>query len=114
MGGEWTATTLGECVRFVSGGTPPKSNAAFWGGNIPWVSAKDMKTFWVDESQDMLTNEGAAAATSFAPEGSTLLLVRGMTLHNDIPIVRVRRASTFNQDVKAVLPKSNVLISTQN
>lgn len=109
MAGEWIATTLGNCVRFVSGGTPSKSNDEFWGGNIPWVSAKDMKTFWVDETEDLLTAQGAAAATFLAPEGSTLLLVRGMTLHNDIPIVRVRQASTYNQDVKAVLTKPDVL-----
>ncbi|HRI90512.1 MAG TPA: restriction endonuclease subunit S [Accumulibacter sp.] len=109
MAGEWIATTLGDCVRFVSGGTPSKGNDEFWGGNIPWVSAKDMKTFWVDETEDLLTAKGVEASTFLAPEGSTLLLVRGMTLHNDIPIVRVRQASTYNQDVKAVLPKPDVL-----
>jgi type I restriction enzyme S subunit len=29
-----------------------------------------------------------------------------MTLHNDIPICRVRQTSAFNQDVKAVLPRT--------
>jgi type I restriction enzyme, S subunit len=91
-------------VRFISGGTPSKGNSDYWGGYIPWVSAKDMKNFWVNDTEDMLTAEGAESATSLVPSGSTLLLVRGMTLHNDIPIVRVRRPSTFNQDVKAVMP----------
>jgi type I restriction enzyme S subunit len=62
-----------------------------------------MKTFWIDASEDRLTPEGVAAATWLAPPRSTLLLVRGMTLHNDIPIARIRRESAFNQDVKAVV-----------
>jgi type I restriction enzyme S subunit len=93
MAGEWQVTTLGNCVKFISGGTPSKADATLWGGSIPWFSAKDMKSFWVDDSEDLLTNEGGKAATSLVPAGSTLLLVRGMTLHNDIPIVRVRRPS---------------------
>ncbi len=109
MAGEWVTTTLGDCVRFVSGGTPPKSKVSLWNGSTPWITAKDMKSFWVDDSEDMLSATGAEAATSIVPAGSTLLLVRGMTLHNDIPIVRVRRPSTFNQDVKAVLPKEGLL-----
>ena len=29
---------LGEICAFQSGGTPSKSNAEYFGGNIPWVS----------------------------------------------------------------------------
>ncbi len=31
---------LGELVSISSGGTPSKSDASFWGGTVPWVSAK--------------------------------------------------------------------------
>lgn len=109
MAGDWKETELGNCIRFVSGGTPSKGNPAFWGGSTPWISAKDMKTFWINNSEDLLTEEGMAAATVLVPPRSTLVLVRGMTLHNDVPIVRVRRQSAFNQDVKAALPKEGVV-----
>jgi type I restriction enzyme S subunit len=109
MADDWMDASLGDCVKFVSGGTPSKGTQTFWGGSTPWISAKDMKTFWVDDSEDMLTKEGVDAATALVPPRSTLILVRGMTLHNDVPIIRVRRQSAFNQDVKAVVPKTGII-----
>jgi type I restriction enzyme S subunit len=108
MGGEWQSTTLGACVRFISGGTPSKAQPGYWGGDLPWVTAKDMKRFWVDRTEDQLTPIGAREANFIAPAGSTLILVRGMTLHSNVPIVRVRRDVAFNQDVKAAIPHRGI------
>jgi len=43
---------LGTCGSWSSGGTPSKKNEAFWGGDIPWVSPKDMKVELIDNSID--------------------------------------------------------------
>lgn len=96
---------LGDVVTLVSGSTPSKANPDFWGGTTPWISAKDMGDFWIEDAEDHLTEAGVAAASRLVPEGTVLLLARGMTLHKRVPICRVTRPSTFNQDVKAVLPK---------
>lgn len=91
-----------------SGGTPSKSNPAFWGGSIPWLSAKDMKTARIFDTEDHVTALGAANGTRLAKEGATLLLVRGMTLLSDVPICSAGRDLTFNQDVKALVAKPGV------
>lgn len=91
-----------------SGGTPSKSNPAFWGGSIPWLSAKDMKTARIYDTEDHVTALGAANGTRVAKEGATLLLVRGMTLLSDVPICSAGRDLTFNQDVKALVAKPGV------
>lgn len=109
MNSEWQPRPLGECVTFLSGNTPSKSNSDYWGPGTPWISAKDMKSFWVEASQDTLTPAGTKEASRIVPAGTTLLLTRGMTLHNDVPIVRTRHPAAFNQDVKAVIPKNGVL-----
>jgi type I restriction enzyme S subunit len=106
MAGEWTETTLGTIVEFQSGGTPSKDRAEFWGGSIPWVSAKDMKQFRLDDTEDHVTKEGAANGTKVIPVGTVLLLVRGMTLLSDVPICIANRSMAFNQDVKALRPTS--------
>ncbi len=103
MIGEWTTGRLGDCVRLQSGGTPSKSRTDFWTGDIPWVSAKDMKSYWIEDSEDHLSEAGVNAAARIVERGTTLLLVRGMTLHKDVPISRIRRPAAFNQDVKAAL-----------
>lgn len=99
---------LGNFVTLVSGSTPSKANPDFWGGTTPWISAKDMGDFWIEDAEDHLTEAGVAAASRLVQEGTVLLLARGMTLHKRVPICRVTRPSTFNQDVKAVLPKKGL------
>jgi type I restriction enzyme, S subunit len=107
MAGEWRETTLGEVTDFISGGTPSKGNPAYWGGLVPWVSAKDMKQFCLVDTEDHLTEKGVSG-TKLAPAGTTLLLVRGMTLLNDVPICVTRQAVAFNQDIKALRAKPGV------
>ncbi|QXP83781.1 DUF559 domain-containing protein [Methylococcus sp. Mc7] len=93
---------------FLSGGTPSKSRADYWNGSIPWVSAKDMKQFRLEDSEDHVTEAGASNGTRLAPAGSVLLLVRGMTLLNDLPICVINKPMTFNQDVKALRLNTHV------
>ena len=104
---EWTATELGDLAKFVSGGTPSKGNADFWGGNEPWISGKDLKQHYISKSVDMLSTEGFKHAKK-APKGATLILVRGMTLLKDFPVGYATREVAFNQDLKALIPKANI------
>ena len=108
MADEWIDSTLGGVADFLSGGTPSKSRPEYWGGTIPWVSAKDMKRFRLDDTEDHLTEFGAANGSKLVPPGTVLLLARGMTLLNDVPICVTGQAMTFNQDVKALRPKPGV------
>lgn len=109
MAGEvWQSRTLDECATFGSGGTPSKGRADFWTGTIPWVSAKDLKVFRLHDAEDHVTAEAIDAGSRLAPAGSIFLLVRGMTLHNDVPICVAMRDMAFNQDIKALTPKSGV------
>ena len=108
MAGEWKETTLGECAQWLSGGTPFKGNEAFWSGPIPWVSAKDMKSFRLHDAEDHISPIAVGNGGKLVPAGTILLLVRGMTLHNDVPICMVTREMAFNQDIKALRPAKNV------
>lgn len=108
MAGEWSETTLGNVTDFLSGGTPSKDRLDYWTGSVPWVSAKDMKRFRLDDTEDHVSEDGVASGTKLVPAGSVLLLARGMTLLNDLPICVISRPMTFNQDVKALRPKPHV------
>ncbi len=102
---EWEPTTLGALVRLQSGGTPSKANPEYWSGPIPWVSAKDMKRFFLDDAEDHISAAAVKDGAKLAPVGTVLMLTRGMTLLRDIPICVLRSEMSFNQDVKALLPK---------
>jgi type I restriction enzyme S subunit len=108
MRSRWTESTLGSIADFVSGGTPSKAAPHYWGGTIPWVSAKDMKRFRLEDSEDHLTDRGLANGTRLVPAGTALLLTRGMTLLHDVPVCIANRPMTFNQDVKALCPRKGV------
>ena len=109
MAGEvWQRRTLEQCATFLSGGTPAKSRADYWTGSIPWVSAKDLKVFRLHDAEDHVTADAIDAGSRLVPAGSIFLLVRGMTLHNDIPICVAMCEMAFNQDIKALIPKAGV------
>jgi type I restriction enzyme, S subunit len=99
---------LGDIADFKSGGTPSKSNPRFWGGEYPWVSAKDLKSSEIVDSIDKLTKAGFEVS-NIAPKDSILMLVRGMTLFKDVPICLAGKELAFNQDIKALEIKNGVV-----
>jgi len=111
MSSEWQTFQLGEVTKFSSGSTPTKQDPDFWNGEIPWVSAKDMKSFYLSGSEDKITEQALLEGAKIAKKGSVLLLTRGMTLLNDVPICLLRRDCSFNQDVKAIQAGSPALTS---
>ena len=103
-----TLARVGDLAHFLSGGTPSKGEPEYWCGLIPWVSAKDMKSLRLYDAEDHLTETGAANGTRLVEPGSILMLVRGMTLHNDLPICLAMNKLSFNQDVKALVARPDV------
>lgn len=103
----WQHRPLSECARFVSGGTPNKDTPEFWGGDLPWITAKDMKELRLNGAGLSLTDAGKEEAR-VVPAGSILVLTRGMTLLKDLPVCIANTDVTFNQDVKALLPAEDI------
>ncbi|WP_236737444.1 restriction endonuclease subunit S [Mycolicibacterium llatzerense] len=101
------SVALKDAGRWLSGGTPRTSEPSFWGGELPWISAASLKSFYVDESDRSLTEAGAAVATNIVPAGSVLLVVRGMSLKTEFRFGVAQRSVAFGQDCKAILPKIN-------
>lgn len=105
---EWGIESLGSVGRWFSGGTPSMSNGAFWGGEIPWVSAKDMKVSRLNDSLLHVTEKAIGNGTRLAPPGSILMVVRGMILAHTLPVALAARSVAFNQDMKALVVHSGI------
>ncbi|MGB5950235.1 MAG: restriction endonuclease subunit S [Parvibaculum sp.] len=103
----WKSVALSELATFHSGGTPNKERSSFWGGPIPWVTVKDMKAMRLNGVGESLTEEGANTVR-VVPAGTVLVLVRGMGLFKDLPVVLCDGPVTFNQDIKALVAKEGV------
>lgn len=103
----WEIRSLSSLAKFHSGGTPRKTERDYWGGARPWVTVKDMKSLRFAGTTYSLTDEGANTLRT-VPKGSILVLVRGMTLFKDLPVMLCDRPVTFNQDIKALVPLAGI------
>jgi len=102
MKSEWEYRRLGELVSFSSGGTPSKKRIDYWNGDIPWISAKTLKSEKITSSDLFITPSGLSSGSKIAPKGSILLLTRGSGLFNDLPVGMVESEVAFNQDIKCL------------
>lgn len=109
MESSWKTYKLGDLTKWSSGGTPKKSEASYWGGDIPWISASSMDGHLYSDSKLRITNKGLANGSRLAPKNSILLLVRGSILHQKIQVGLATKPVAFNQDVKCLVPDEEIL-----
>jgi type I restriction enzyme S subunit len=98
-----SVSPLAETASFISGGTPSKSVPGYWGGTFPWVSPKDMKKTVISDSQDRIAElVFEESSLKKIPEGTILIVVRGMILAHTVPLGITAREVAINQDIKAI------------
>lgn len=106
----WTLAPLAEIGLWSGGGTPSKRNPAYWeGGDIPWVSPKDMGPPQLSRTQDKITrlaSEETAART--LPAGSIAFVVRSGVLNRTLPISLVPFEAAYNQDMRVLTPAAGL------
>ncbi len=106
---DWPRIRLQAHFEIFGGGTPAKDVPTYWGGEIPWVSPKDMKQSVISTAQDSITPEAVLrSATRVVPPGSLLLVVRSGILKHSIPSGVSSVPVAINQDMKAFVPSAHV------
>lgn len=109
--GHWEIAPIKYLVRMESGGTPDKANTEYWDGDIPWASAKDLKTEKLQDTEDHISDkavqDGAAHVIS---EPSILIVVRGMILAHTLPVTVNCVPTSINQDLKALHPNERLTV----
>jgi type I restriction enzyme S subunit len=106
----WSRLALSDLGDWTGGGTPSKKVAAFWeGGTIPWLSPKDMKSLWIYDTQDHITEAAVAgsAAKRFA-KNSIAIVVRSGILSHTLPVAFVGCEGTANQDMRVLTPRAEL------
>jgi len=109
MANSWKTLKLGDVTKWSSGGTPKKSEASYWDGEIPWISASSMEGHLYTDSKLKITEAGLANGSRLAPKNSILLLVRGSILHQKMQVGLTTRPVAFNQDVKCLVADEEYL-----
>lgn len=104
----WDNCTLGSACDWFSGGTPSKQNDAWWKGNVPWLSPKDMKVFEMSDTSEHVTQLAAISGSKIMPAKTVFIVIRGMILAHSFPVVLSSTDFCFNQDIKAVAGRGDL------
>jgi type I restriction enzyme S subunit len=104
----WAVRALSQVCRIVSGGTPKRSEAAYWGGDVPWYSIKDAPPDgepWVNFTSEHISQAGLdGSAATLVPVGCTIISARGTVGRLGL----VARPMAFNQSCYGLLPSDKV------
>ena len=72
---KWEVVKLPDIAELKNGGTPPKAKSKYWeGGKIPFVTAADLTTLYIDNGRTFLTEEGLASGKTVICEEGDLLI----------------------------------------
>lgn len=104
---EWPMVKLGGIARFVSGGTPDRSNKAYYLGQIPWISGADISDSGHVQIRRRITEEAAEQSATSVVESGTLLLVTRTSIGK---IALAPKDLAFSQDITGIFPNDAVIL----
>ncbi|HBC3511455.1 restriction endonuclease subunit S [Vibrio parahaemolyticus] len=98
----WEWCSLSSLGHFFGGKTPSKSNSSFWGGDVLWVTPKDMKRTHIDDSEDKITQAGVDSGLALVEVNSLMCVTRSGILRRHFPVALAKKQCTVNQDLKVL------------
>jgi type I restriction enzyme S subunit len=107
---EWNdAKKLREIVKIVGGGTPSRRVEHYYTGKIPWATSKDIKTLYLSDTEEHVTEEAIQlSATNIVPEGTVLVVVKSKILAHSLPVSINQVPMCFGQDIKGLIPIKSI------
>lgn len=101
----WAFFRLSQVAAIRGGCTPSMAKSVFWGGDIPWVSPKDMHNGLITNSELKVTAKALTETSlELVPVGSILIVGRSGILKRKLPAQITGVPCTINQDLKALTP----------
>lgn len=99
------------CREIYGGGTPSKSHPEYYeGGEIPWITSKDMKTDILIDSQIHINEDGVANSTArIVPKNSVIMVIRSGILKHTLPVAINAVPVTVNQDLKVFVAGNRIV-----
>ena len=102
----WEVHELGDLAsKIVGGGTPPRNEATYWNGNIPWATVKDLKGVRLSATQEYISQSGLDKSSCKLIPSHTLILASRMAVGKAVVF---NKDVAINQDLKAFYPKDTL------
>mgnify|MGYP002508256600 CR=1 FL=1 len=106
---DWEDTTIGECCRLGSGGTPSKSHSEYYeNGDIPWLKTGEIDWNDIYDVEERITNEGVEnSSAKIFPAESVVVAMYGMGVTRGKAAI-IKIPTTTNQAVCILQPNKKL------
>ncbi|ART80495.1 restriction endonuclease subunit S [Oceanisphaera avium] len=104
----WNVGKIQDCCKRVeSGGTPKRSESAYWSGDIKWLSSGEVRDVIVLDTKEKITKLGLdKSSAKLWPQGTTVVAMYGATAGQ---VCLLADEMTANQACCALIPKENYM-----
>jgi len=100
----WEIKTLDEVATVFAGGTPSRSNPAYYDGSVPWVKSGEVNKRLIYRTEETISELAVKESSAkWAKRGSVLVAMYGATAGK---VAKLMIDATLNQAVSAVNRKS--------
>lgn len=105
----WQVVKLGDICEIASGGTPSRSNLAYWNGDIPWVKTGEINYNIITDTEEKITKEGLKNSSArMIPAGTLLMAMYGQGVtRGRVAILGIDAA--INQACAAIYTSENII-----
>ncbi len=107
--GHWGIGSIRWLTRRYSGGTPDKTNLAYWeDGTIPWLNSGAVNDRVIREPSTYITADAFSnSSAKWIPEGSLVMALAGQGKTKGM-VAQLAIPSTCNQSMAAIIPGSEI------
>jgi type I restriction enzyme, S subunit len=106
----WKTVKLGDVCELIGGGTPSKKNAAYYGGDIPWATVRDMHSDELSKTEHRITELGLENSSSKVIPANNIVIASRVGLGK---VCLLNQSTAINQDLRGVIPKQPSTINVR-
>ena len=106
--GEWVSDSLGNIFETTSGGTPSRTEKAYWNGDVPWVTTSLVDFSVITSAEEFITSKGLKnSSAKIFPKGTVLMAMYGQgKTRGQVALLGIKAAT--NQACAAILPRKDI------
>ena len=93
---------LGDVCDIIGGGTPSKSKASYYYGDIPWATVRDMSFDEISSTQHKITKLGLKKSSSNLIPKNNIIIASRVGLGK---VCILKQDTAINQDLRGIIPK---------
>jgi len=106
----WRGKNLGDICVIIGGGTPSKGKTAFYSGDIPWATVRDMRQEVITTTEFKVTKEAIInSSTNVIPGGNVVIATRvGLG-----KVCLLGQDTAINQDLRGLIPRDTNILNVR-